>query len=699
MQESSQPILPASAEIQAPVPMQQTELVHPWESADASAEAEQTAADPGAAADSAVVLLSDQPILPEPQPVSAALLVQQAPAADEAVLSSSAARDEQQSLQSDPASIHVVQQASEAFTGPTEAVAVSDLPILDPAAADVHTVPTGVQHVIQESSADAPVHSQHHQLLQTTTNMQQSSEAQAIAVTSVNQVLASNAAEEQLPIHVMTQGPPVPAMPSKLRQSRSDLQLGQQLLPSGLQLSGTPPAQVDSSAALRRTISTAQSGPTANSPPPAWSPSAPTGVLVADTRQQTPPLRASSAMPFIPEIPRAPALPPPVQVIATTAAVTEPVPVQPVSAPPVDFVRQPAAHRGPFFMRSFGSNPLLASQSLPVMQQQQQLQPPGRFQQAGLVQATRGIPTQPLSPSPMPLDMTPAQAPQFMSTAALAPADSFQPMTAAVTVDTQGPLSKGMQDSWNTAPTAVLQQQPAVTVPQTASSWHQGTLHAPLMSRVSQNFMPLAVSHDSLSIPALPRSATPTMNATRDWQQPAFQTVQQQSVYEMQRPSYAALQTQQPRAAAAHMSYGSQQDPLRHSMSLTSTQQSLTAPMPYAQRPGTVIQPMPGPVIVGHQAPGLQVQPNMTGFTMVPLQQAAQQQGMQQQQPAGQPVLMRTQTGGVHASRALRAFSQSRSSFASMDLPLSDSYTAQGVRESSSLLQCVLTVVTAAPQP
>ena len=472
-------------------------------------------------------------------------------------------------------------------------------------------------------------------------------------------------------------------MPSKLRQSRSDLQLGQQqLLHSGLQMSGTPPAQVGTQIALRSGVSAIQPPTTATSPLPAWSPSASTGLLVAESRQQTPPLRSSSAAPFIPVIPRAPALPSPVQVIATTAAVTEPIPVQPVSAAAVnkDVEFRPAVHRGPFFMRSFGTNPLLASQSLPVMQQQ--------LQSPGLMQASQGSPIQQLHSFPAPLGMAPAQAPRFMSTTALTPADSFQPMTAAVTVDTQGPLSKGVQDSWNAAPLPVLQPQPAITVPQTASSWHQGTLHPPVVSRASQNFMPLAVSHDSLSIPALPRSATPSVNATRDWQQPFLQTMQQQSAYDMQQPGYAPLQTQQPRAAVANMTYGNEQGPLWQSISLASTQQPLTAAMPYAQRPGTVIQPMPGPVIVGPQAPGLQGQPNTAGFTMVPLQQAAQQQGMQQQQPTGQPVLKRSQTGGFHASRALRAFSQSRSSFASMDLPLTDSYNAQGVRKSSFLCDC-----------
>ena len=685
-----------------------------------------------------VVQISDEPILTESQP-AALVQAEQAFSHDPAAVSSTELTDKSAEHISLSQTQTPAASSIPAAVGITEAAALSEDPILDPAADDVNTVHFPVQQTVADSAAQTVLETSAQHVLETSAQQQTGLAELQLASDTQNTVLpgvtapqmqpqltvteqpvltpphsipqvtsqvvlteqhrfTSAACSAQLssqavvtdqpPMTAILQRPPVPALPSKLRRSRSDLPIGQQLS-SGSLISQQSLAQMESQAGMRRSVSNIQ----AVSPQPAVQTGLsqslaymPATMQTVDIRQTASPLKA--AVPAIPAIPMAPAKPlpvQPVQVVSRTTQQTQPTVVQtavvqqPLSASidSRELMMQGPAPKGPVFMRSYGSSAALRPQTPLAVIQEQAPQLPVSTQQTVFVASA----PQQMAPYPVALGSPPSQPPQFMRTAAVPASVSFQPMTSTVTVDTQGPLSKGVQESWNSLPTSVLQQQqqpPPLTVPQTASSWHQGTLHAPVVASPSQHFTPLSVSYDSLHTPVLPRVATPVINTARSFQQSTTHTMQTPAMYDMQQATYAV----QPHIPSTSMAYAVSQGPLRQSMPLAPPQQPSVASKQYVQSPGTVIQPMSSTTIVGppHQETQRLAQSG-AGFSIVPLHQAGQQQGLQQQslqqQIMAKPALARSQTGGIHASRALQAFSRSRSSFGSGEVPLGDGYLVQ----------------------
>ena len=711
MQESSQPIL-AGPEVAV------TEVADA-----ATLEADVAAAAPteAAALTSAVAQMSDAPILtegvaaPAPEPTQQALLLEKSLPAERELV-----QIPQPAEQTALLSVQRIQTPSVASVYTQDAVALSEGPILDPAAEDVNIVDFSARQSASQGSVDGVaaavaqqqivsastaaqtlstvpeiatpqmqsqiVTSEQPHLVAAAYRAQTDSQASVMKQQSFSQFTSQAVLTEQPSMSAVLHRPPVPALPSKLRRSRSDLPIAQQMSSRSL-ISQQSLAQMEAQAGMRRSISNLQAVSPRLPRQSSLSQSVaymPASSQAVETRQPVSPLKASTAS-AIPAIPIAPAKPvQPVQQITTTVQQTPATAVQvnvmqqqPVSASIAtrDMAVQPAVQTGPVFMRNFGSfrPPSLPQAPLAVIQEQQPQQ------LVSVQQNSRGATaSQQIATYPTPLGSPPAQPPQFLRTAAVPASVSFQPMTSAVTVDAQGPLSKGVQDSWNSIPApALLQQQPPpLTVPQTASSWHQGTLHAPVAPTSSQHFMPLGISYDNIQMPILPRVATPNIATARALQPPVMRSLQQPAMYDMQQAAFTA----QPQAASANMTYTATQGPLRQSMPMPMPQSVITS-MPYGQSPGTVIQPMSSTVIVGQQAQETQrLAQSGPGFSIVPLQQAAQQaqqQGLQQQIMA-RPGLARSQTGsGMHASRALQAFSRSRSSFGSGDIPFDNSYSAQ----------------------
>ena len=680
---------------------------------------------------SPVVQISDEPILTESQAAAPAVQGQQAFSHDSAMVSSTEFTEQSAEHISLSPTLTSAASPEPAAVGLTEAVALSEDPILDPAADDVNTVRFPMQQTVVDSPAQSvlvtsaqqqtglaelplashthllqpaipapemqppptvteqpllpPVHASPQVTSQVVLTEQHRFTSAAYSAHSSSQAVVTG----QPPMTAVLQRPPVPALPSKLRRSRSDLPIGQQLS-SGSLLSQQSLAQMESQAGMRRSISNIQAVSSQPAVQTGLSQSLaymPATMQAVEIRQTASPLKA--AVPAIPAIPVAPAKPmpvQPVQIVNRTMQQAQPTVVQTAvvqqalsaSIDNRELMMQGAAPKGPVFMRSYGSSAALRPQTPLAVIQEQAAQLPVSAQQTVFVASA----PQQLAPYPVALGSPPSQPPQFMRTAAVPASVSFQPMTSTVSVDTQGPLSKGVQESWNSIPTSVLQQQqqqpPPLTVPQTASSWHQGTLHAPVVASPSQHFMPLSVSYDSLQTPVLPRVATPVLNTARSFQQPATGTMQTPAMYDMQQATYAM----QPQIPSTSMAYAVSQGPLRQSMPLAPPQQPSIASMQYVQSPGTVIQPMSSTTIVG--PPNQETQrlaQSGAGFSIVPLHQAGQQRGLQQQslqqQIMAKPALARSQTGGVHASRALQAFSRSRSSFGSGEVPLGDGYLVQ----------------------
>lgn len=720
MQESSQPILSGL----------EVAVIEVADAATLEADVAEAAPTEAAALTSAVAQMSDAPILtegvaaPAPEPTQQALLLE-TPLPAERELVQILHPAEQTAL----LSVQRIQTPSVASAHTQDAVALSEGPILDPAAEDVNIVDFSARQSASQGSVDGVaaavaqqqivsastaaqtlstvpqivtpqmqsqiVTSEQPRLVAATYTAQTDSQASVMKQQSFSQFASQAVLTEQPSMSAVLQRPPVPALPSKLRRSRSDLPIAQQMSSSS-PISQQSLAQMEGQAGMRRSISNLQAvspklpRQSSLSQSVAYMPALSPAV---ETRQPASPLKAALTASAIPAIPIAPAKPVhPVQQITTTVQQTPATAVQvnvmqqPVSASIAtrDMAVQPAVQTGPVFMRSFGSfrPPSLPQAPLAVIQEQQPQQLVS-VQQNMPMYSTGATASQQLATYPAPLGSPPAQRPQFLRTAAVPASVSFQPMTSAVTVDAQGPLSKGVQDSWNSIPApALLQQQPPpLTVPQTASSWHQGTLHAPVAPTSSQHFMPLGISYDNIQMPILPRVATPNIATARALQPPVMRSLQQPAMYDMQQAAFTA----QPQAASANMTYTATQGPLRQSMPMPMPQ-SVKTSMPYGQSPGTVIQPMSSTVIVGQQAQETQrLAQSGPGFSIVPLQQAAQQaqqQGLQQQslqqQIMARPGLARSQTGsGMHASRALQAFSRSRSSFGSGDIPFDTSYSAQ----------------------
>lgn len=342
------------------------------------------------------------------------------------------------------------------------------------------------------------------------------------------------------------------------------------------------------------------------------------------------------------------------------------------------------------------------------------------------------------APPPIPMPAPRAYSPtQFLRSNTWSPAPGAlqpaQPGQAMAAQQVHGPLSMGVQPSWNhlappQAPSAMPSQlaieqeayaraQPIASAAAAAQQASASRQFSPVPVQVSramyqqpdlgkqQQALVSRPLYQQVSLPS-PATLHAAGAASREMYpqlgplssgvtQPGF-PVRRELYQQVSLPSSAAMH-----AAANSREVYPQFGPLSgglsqqtapgrqlyHQMSLSSASpmQGVTA------REGTVIQPRQGPVVVGHQSTAVTTQPlvmQSQGYSIQPLHSAAMQQSPMNTnagRASGQAQMQfgaLQQTGGVHAKRALEAFGRASRSSLNADASVNNSYQSdRGVQQ------------------
>ena len=289
--------------------------------------------------------------------------------------------------------------------------------------------------------------------------------------------------------------------------------------------------------------------------------------------------------------------------------------------------------------------------------------------------------------TPQHAEPRPAHSPQIMRTNTWSPSPNILqpalPGQAGPAQAVQGPLSMGFQQSWNN-PIPALPEAPASASPPGVEQdyiYSRGVV--PPNSPPLQAYASLPVQQaerdftSGYSMPMTSAAAGYAMNST------AYSTVMSVPMASGSREAYSAAA---PASMAMYQQPGPLSGGLAQQMGPTGRQPPRQLSMssrtvPASLVPGTVIQPMQGPVVVGEQSAAVTTEPMLThsqGFSIQPLNQgqgsmqanrgfnpAMMQAGSpsQQQQQQQSPEAWRQGGGGI-AKRILQDFGRSsRSSF------------------------------------
>lgn len=332
----------------------------------------------------------------------------------------------------------------------------------------------------------------------------------------------------------------------------------------------------------------------------------------------------------------------------------------------------------------------------------------------------------PAIPMPAPRAYSPTQ---FLRSNTWSPAPGAlqpaQPGQAMAAPQVHGPLSMGVQPSWNhlappQAPSAMPSQlaieqeayaraQPIASAAAAAQQASASRQFSPVQAQVSRamyqqpglgNQQQALVSRPLYQQVSLPSPATlhAAGAASREMYpqlgplssgvtQPGF-PVRRELYQQVSLPNSAAMH-----AAANSREVYPQFGPLSGGLSLQTTpgrqlyhQMSLSSASSMqgvTAREGTVIQPRQGPVVVGHQSTAVTTEPlvmQSQGYSIQPLHAAAMQQSPVNTnvgRASGQAQMQfgaLQQTGGVHAKRALEAFGRTSRSSLNADASVNNSY-------------------------
>ena len=314
----------------------------------------------------------------------------------------------------------------------------------------------------------------------------------------------------------------------------------------------------------------------------------------------------------------------------------------------------------------------------------------------------------------------PAHSPQIMRTNTWSPHPNILqpavPGQAGPTPDVQGPLSMGFQQSWNNPVPALPEAQtaPPVSPPGVQRDYIHSRAYPTVVSAPPSSPPRQAYAYGQTSVVSVPPSTPPLQAYAYGQSLPvqqanfayggsmpmtsgaagyaaansrAYPIAMSVPMASGSREAYSAVAPtsmamyEQPGplsgGLAQHMGPPSRQPP-RQQLSMSSRS------VPASLVPGTVIQPMQGPVVVGEQSAAVTTEPMLThsqGFSIQPLSQAqgamqgtrgfnpavmqtgSPSQQQQQQQQQQQPEASRQGGGGI-AKRILQDFGRSsRSSF------------------------------------
>lgn len=276
-------------------------------------------------------------------------------------------------------------------------------------------------------------------------------------------------------------------------------------------------------------------------------------------------------------------------------------------------------------------------------------------------------------------------SPQIMRTNTWSPSPNILqpalPGQAGPAQDVQGPLSMGFQPSWNNPIPALpaaqrppLPDPPALQQDYTSSRSAVPPSNSPLRAYAS---LPVQQAEgDSTYGGSMPMTSAATGYAVNSRAYSSVVSVPMASdsreAYSTVAPASMAMY-QQPGLLLGGLVGSTGRQPPRQQLSMSSRT------VPPSLVPGTVIQPMQGPVAVGAQSAAISTEPMLThsqGFSIQPLNQGLSamqanrglsppmmQAGSPSQQQQQQPEVLRTGGGGI-AKRILQDFGRSsRSSF------------------------------------